>query len=46
MSLKMLISSRRTEFGSLPVVETLEAFGDKTKIETVLSFPAWPTALG
>lgn len=42
----MFISSRRTEFGSLPLVETLGAFGDKTKIETVLSLPAWPAALG
>lgn len=42
----MFTSSRRTEFGSLPVVKTVGAFGDKTKIETVLSFAAWPAASG
>lgn len=42
----MVVSSRRTEFGSLPALEILGAFGDKTKIEAALSFPAWPAALG
>lgn len=42
----MFASSRRTEFGSLTILKTLGAFGDKTKIETVLGFAAWPAAAG
>lgn len=32
------------DFGSMLVVESLGAFGDKTQI--ALSFPSWPAALG